>query len=108
MNDVKRWLRGWAKKYAESKGFKLGDEKTVDSVLNGLLRNKEKYNFFYCPCRAQKVRENICPCIYHVSEIQKMGRCWCGLFAKPGTKPKGKGDIEEWEKIWEKVDEERG
>ena len=34
----------------------------------------------YCPCRFGKVEENRCPCKWHVEELERFGRCKCGLF----------------------------
>jgi len=77
-----------SKEYAEANGFKLNpDQKIVERIINGLLRNEEKHGKIYCPCRRVKgVPEEdakiICPCIYHKDEIAKDGKCFCGLFVK--------------------------
>lgn len=74
--------------YAERVGIKLNpDEKIVDMIVQGLLKNKEKHGFIYCPCRLvtknkEKDREIICPCVYHRGEIELQGRCHCQLFVR--------------------------
>jgi len=79
-------LRKALRRYAESQGFKLNpDEKFVDSIIQGLLKNEAKYGYRYCPCRVvtgdrAKDAKNICPCVYHKDEIKTMGHCHCGLF----------------------------
>jgi len=75
-------------KHAQDCGFKLNpDQKIVDRIVSGLLRNEEKYGKIYCPCRRVTGNEAddekiICPCIYHKDEITKDGKCFCGLFVK--------------------------
>ncbi len=77
-----------SKAYANANGFNLNpDQKSVDRVMSGLLKNEEKYGKIYCPCRRVTGNEQddekiICPCIYHKDEIAKDGKCFCGLFVK--------------------------
>ncbi|MFQ5798818.1 MAG: ferredoxin-thioredoxin reductase catalytic domain-containing protein, partial [Bacteroidota bacterium] len=57
----------------------------VKNVIAGLVRNKIKYGYAYCPCREVKGtpeqdRTNICPCHTHKKEIADQGTCECGLF----------------------------
>ncbi|MDI6642738.1 MAG: ferredoxin-thioredoxin reductase catalytic domain-containing protein [Candidatus Hodarchaeaceae archaeon] len=81
-------LKEFMRRYAESQGFQLNpDEKTVGSVIRGLLYNEEKFGRRYCPCRAitgdpEQDRPIICPCAYHKDELERMGHCLCGLFVK--------------------------
>lgn len=109
----KEKLKEICRKHAESIGAKLNPNREVlDVLLEGLLRNEEKYGYRYCPCRVvsgdpEKDKKIICPCWYHLLEIEKMGRCWCGLFVKPGIEFKKTFTEEEmkaWRKIWDKVD----
>jgi len=63
------------------------DKKVVDRVMAGLNKNEEKYGKRYCPCRRVTGNEAedakiICPCIYSKEEIEKDGKCFCGLFVK--------------------------
>ncbi len=74
--------------YAKKTGIKLNPNgKIVDRIINGLLKNKQKYGAIYCPCRVvtgdkEKDKEIICPCIFHKKEIELQGRCLCQLFVK--------------------------
>jgi ferredoxin-thioredoxin reductase catalytic chain len=74
--------------YAENSGFVLNpDERAVETIIGGLLRNEDKHGAHYCPCRLpsgnkEKDKEIICPCIYHKDEIKKDGHCKCRLFYK--------------------------
>lgn len=73
-------------KYAERSPFFLNPDKVlVKNVIAGLVRNKMKYGYAYCPCREVKGipeedRDNICPCQTHKEEIASQGTCECGLF----------------------------
>lgn len=76
------------KKHADESGFNLNpDEKSVERVMQGLLRNEEKYGERYCPCRRvtgdkEQDKKIICPCAYHKDEVVKDGQCFCRLFTK--------------------------
>jgi len=72
--------------YANEKGFLLNsDQKQLQTILKGLVRNTEKYGYQYCPCRIRtgdpkKDKDIICPCVYHQDEIRTEGKCHCNLF----------------------------
>jgi thioredoxin len=74
--------------YAKEKGIKLNpNREVVERIVKGLLSNEEKYGKRYCPCRrvsGNQVEDakNICPCTYHLQELEKFGHCLCGLFVK--------------------------
>jgi ferredoxin-thioredoxin reductase catalytic subunit len=84
VNELKEKMRD----YASSKGYKLNpDEQAVDRLLNGMLAKKKEYGGLYCPCRrvTEDEEENkriVCPCAYHEQEIQRDGKCFCGLFVR--------------------------
>lgn len=75
-------------KYAKENGFKLNpNRKVVETIIKGLLINEKKYGARYCPCRRvsgdpKKDKSKICPCKWHKVEIEKKGRCLCGLFER--------------------------
>jgi len=75
-----------AAKYAERSPFYLNPDKAVvRNIITGLVRNKIRYGYAYCPCREvrripEKDRDNICPCRTHKEEIAHQGTCECGLF----------------------------
>ena len=74
--------------YAKSNGFQLNpDEKSVERVIGGLLKNEEKLGAKYCPCRRvsgdkEDDAKKICPCIWGKDEVQKDGHCICNLYVK--------------------------
>lgn len=59
------------KKYADKKGFILGDD--VDSIID-TINNKNGL----CPCKFLSGTKCFCP--EHLKEIREMGQCHCGLF----------------------------
>ena len=74
--------------YAKSRGFRLNpDRKVVEMIIKGLLANEKKHGARYCPCRVvtgdkEEDRKIICPCVYHLDELNEMGHCHCNLFVK--------------------------
>lgn len=52
------------------------DYNKVEAIFKGLLKMKDKYGEYYCPCKLDKVEENICPC----EEMYVTGACHCDLF----------------------------
>lgn len=74
--------------YAKNNGFQLNpDRKVAEGIINGLLKNEEKYGKKYCPCRrvsGDKAEDSkkICPCFWHKNEIAQDGHCLCRLYVK--------------------------
>ncbi len=85
--DVKE-LRKKLGAYAKQSGFRLNpDDKIVNGIIKGLLKNKKEKGELYCPCRIVSGNKDedmkiICPCVFHLSEIKKDGHCHCNLFVK--------------------------
>jgi len=96
---IKEWLENIFEKnsknlfkeyedYAISRGFKLNHNREIaEKIIKGLLENEKKYGARYCPCRRitgnkEEDSKNICPCIYHIEELEKNGHCPCQLFEK--------------------------
>lgn len=52
------------------------NEELRSLVVEGLQKNIAKYGAPYCPCKVQRVDENICPCL----EFRTQGICECGLY----------------------------
>lgn len=78
-----RVLKRLFEKVAELKGWRLNpDERVQRAIITGLVRNMITYGHMYCPCRLQRTRENICPCVHAEKEIAERGRCHCGLFVR--------------------------
>jgi ferredoxin-thioredoxin reductase catalytic subunit len=75
------------KKVQEPKGyfFNQQDPDMVMELMEGLLRNKERYGYMSCPCRLasgdrEKDRDIICPCVYREPDVAEYGSCYCGLY----------------------------
>ena len=74
------------KKVQEPQGYYLNkDRKMVSGLLDGLIRNKERYGYMSCPCRLatgsyDKDRDIICPCVYRAPDVTEFGSCYCGLY----------------------------
>ena len=74
--------------YAKKSGFSVNpDKESVEKLARGLLANEQKHGAKYCPCRRvtgdkEEDKGKICPCQWHKEEIEKGGRCLCGLFVK--------------------------
>lgn len=75
--------------YAKANGFGLNPNREIlERIVKGLLENEKKYGARHCPCRritgnVKEDEKNICPCQFHLQEIEKNGHCLCGLFVKP-------------------------
>lgn len=74
--------------YAEKMGFQLNpNKKIVENIIKAMLNKKKTLGERYCPCRrlsgdAEKDKEIICPCKFHLEEIENDGHCHCLLFVK--------------------------
>jgi len=81
-------LREQLASYADKTGLKLNpNEKVVEGIINGLLRNRKFKGDIYCPCRIvtgnkEKDKEIACPCVFHRGEIELQDHCKCNLFWK--------------------------
>lgn len=88
MSELKDELMNKLKKNLQGKSFILNpDKKILNTLINGLIKNKEEYGEFYCPCRlvtGDKIcdSKNICPCSNHEEEVEETGHCHCWLFVK--------------------------
>jgi len=86
------------KKAQEPKGYYFApDRQWVDGLLEGLLKNKERYGYMVCPCRLasgdrEKDKDIICPCAYRAEDVAEYGSCYCNLYVSKewleGTVPK--------------------
>ncbi len=74
------------KKFAPKQGLILNkDWDIVRPLLEGLLRNGERYGYRSCPCRPaagvlEKDRDIVCPCVYAKPDIEQYGACYCWLY----------------------------
>ncbi len=73
-------------KINEAKGYFFNrDRKTTMFLLEGLLKNKERYGYMSCPCRlaiedVEADRDIICPCVYREPDVREFGSCYCQLY----------------------------
>jgi len=72
--------------HARAKGFILNpNRKVVENIARVLLKKEATVGARYCPCRVvtgdkEKDKKIICPCVYHVQEVDEDGHCFCRLF----------------------------
>jgi ferredoxin-thioredoxin reductase catalytic chain len=77
------------RRYQEPLGYFFNkDRETVLGLLDGLIRNRERYGHMSCPCRLasgdyEKDRDIICPCVYREPDVKEFGSCYCGLYVSP-------------------------
>jgi len=60
----------------------LGREVEVDERVLEAFRKKygSRPAEPYCLCRFERSWRTVCPCVWHIEELAKYGRCKCGLF----------------------------
>jgi ferredoxin-thioredoxin reductase catalytic subunit len=59
----------------------------LNDLLDGLVRNEERYGYPSCPCRLASGkfefdRDIICPCDYRDPDVAEHGACYCGLYVR--------------------------
>lgn len=65
------------KQDAENMNVKLNpDINILKLIFIGLFQNGEKYGKLYCPCKLQKIDDNICIC----KDMRENKKCHCKLF----------------------------
>jgi len=71
---------------AKKQGWILNRDKDhLDIIINGLMKNYNRYGYFSCPCRdssgnKEQDKDIICPCAYSRPDIEEYGHCFCGLY----------------------------
>jgi len=74
------------KKEAEDRGYYINNDKEfVQSLLDSIKVNINRYGYASCPCRlASGVKledlDLICPCDYRDSDLVEYGACFCALY----------------------------
>lgn len=63
------------------------DQDFLRDLLEGLMRNEERYGYPSCPCRLasgnfELDRDIICPCDYRDPDVKEYGCCYCGLYVR--------------------------
>jgi ferredoxin-thioredoxin reductase catalytic subunit len=92
-------VRKRAEADAKTYGYYLtSDKEILNDLLEGLLKNEERYGYPSCPCRlaSGKIdydRDIICPCDYRDPDIEKYGFCYCALYLRKDVHD-GKKSIE--------------
>ena len=73
---------------ARTYGYYLNPEpEFLQSLLEGLKKNEERYGYPSCPCRIasgnlELDRDIICPCDYRDPDVAEFGACYCGLYVR--------------------------
>jgi ferredoxin-thioredoxin reductase catalytic subunit/predicted RNA-binding Zn-ribbon protein involved in translation (DUF1610 family) len=79
--DPEQEFRERIDEIARLRNYTFNDSK--ERVIRALLRKREKYGDFYCPCKAKVVLANICPCEEtRNGSVELYGKCSCSLFWK--------------------------
>ncbi len=63
------------------------DQKFLRDLLEGLVRNEERYGYPLCPCRLASGklefdRDIVCPCDYRDPDVEEFGCCYCALYVR--------------------------
>lgn len=81
-------VRQRAEADARTYGYHLNpDPQFLQSLLEGLKQNEERYSYPSCPCRLASGkfdydRDVVCPCDYRDADVQQFGACYCGLYVR--------------------------
>jgi ferredoxin-thioredoxin reductase catalytic chain len=81
-------VRQRAEADARTYGYYLNpDPQFLQSLLEGLKQNEERYSYPSCPCRLASGtfdydRDVVCPCDYRDADVQQFGACYCGLYVR--------------------------
>ncbi len=81
-------VRQRAEADARTYGYFLNpDPKFLQSLLEGLKQNEERYGYPSCPCRLASGkfdfdRDIICPCDYRDPDVAEFGTCYCALYVR--------------------------
>jgi len=81
-------VRQRAEADAKTGGYYLNpDPAFLQSLLEGLKQNEERYGYPSCPCRLASGkfefdRDIICPCDYRDPDVAEFGACYCALYVR--------------------------
>jgi len=91
-------LREELRRRAERAGYHLNpDEEFTNELVDGLLRNRDRYGYLACPCRlasgdrAQDL-DITCPCDYRDADLLEFGSCYCALYVSEAV-VRGQRDV---------------
>ena len=88
--------RRFASMVAAHQGWRLiTDDDFLDTLLEGLTTNHNRYGYYLCPCRdtlgsREADRDVICPCAYAQPDIAEHGHCFCALYQSESFRAQGK------------------
>ena len=74
------------KKSAEDNGYFINpDKEFVETLIENIEVNKDRYGYGACPCRLAsgdktKDLDLICPCDYRDIDLEEYGSCFCALY----------------------------
>jgi ferredoxin-thioredoxin reductase catalytic chain len=81
-------VRKRAEADAKNYGYYLTpDKQLLQDLLEGLVRNEERYGYPSCPCRLASGkfdfdRDIFCPCDYRDPDVAEYGYCYCALYVR--------------------------
>ena len=96
---TKEGMIRYCRQVAEKNSWILNkDEETFNSLIDGLLTNKLRFEYQSCPCRLAAGkrdldRDLICPCEYAPLDIKEFGACYCNLYMAKDFYDKGRSYI---------------
>lgn len=76
------------KTYAEKHNCMLNpNEKIIENIVRAILKKEKECGAGYCPCRVitgnvEEDKKIVCPCVFHLKELEDQGYCHCRLFVK--------------------------
>jgi ferredoxin-thioredoxin reductase catalytic subunit len=81
-------VRKRAESDAKTRGYYLTpDLQLLKDLLEGLVKNEERYGYASCPCRVASGkfefdRDILCPCDYRDPDVEEFGYCYCALYVR--------------------------
>ena len=93
---MNKQIEDFVHKAAKKNNWTLQPDKTfLQTVTDGLEKNRDSYGYYLCPCREgwgdrEKDRDISCPCRYAKQDIEEYGHCYCGLFLSREAAASGK------------------
>jgi ferredoxin-thioredoxin reductase catalytic subunit len=81
-------VRKRAENDAKNYGYYLTpDQQLLKDLLEGLVKNIERYGYGSCPCRLasgnfELDRDILCPCDYRDPDVTEFGYCYCALYVR--------------------------
>ena len=72
----------------------IADAEFLDSLVEGLTTNHNRYGYYLCPCRdtlgsREADRDVVCPCEYAGPDIAEFGHCYCALYQSEAFQARG-------------------